>query len=140
MDKLKIESITSIKELSFDINQFDIPKVFFVDFTDVRFKYEYEKLNGENRRTDKINEIIVKAINSEVYDKAVSIGLDYKAFNTMEIHIVGNIAKVKELHDKAMEVKIKLNNPRVLPKWVSQGNSGGWNGVKLVAEDVLIDD
>ena len=69
MDKLKIESITSIKELSFDINQFDIPKVFFVDFTDVRFKDEYEKLNGENRRTDKINEIIVKAINSEVYDK-----------------------------------------------------------------------
>ena len=58
----------------------------------------------------------------------------------MEIHIVGNIAKVKELHDKAMEVKIKLNNPRVLPKWVSQGKSGGWNGVKLVAEDVWIDD
>ena len=140
MDKLKIESITSIKELYFDINQFDVPKGFFVDFTDVRPKYEYEKLNGENRKTDRIKEVIIKAINSEDYDKALSIGLDYKAIKSMDIHIVDNVDKVMELHDKSMEVKIKLKNAQILPKWVSQGNSGGWNGVKLVAEDVLIDD
>ena len=91
-------------------------------------------------KTDRIKEVIIKAINSEDYDKAVSIGLDYKAIKSMAIHIVDNVDKVMELHDKSMEVKIKLKNAQILPKWVSQGNSGGWNGVKLVAEDVLVDD
>ena len=123
-------------ELSFDLNQFSLPKTFFVDFSKASLKNKWETINGENKQTDILEKIVIPTYNGDVVKVITEAGESHESLKSVDVTIMDNLEAVKLLIDKNYCGNVKFQSLTAKPKWVSLGGSGSFNDVRLVAQKV----
>jgi hypothetical protein spneC1_02129 len=136
MTKYKLTNTTFIKgELEFDKEQFEVPDLFRVDFSNARESYEYVEINGENTRTDKILKYSVSAKDGEISQFLEEKGMfsEVDELKDFSFEIVGSLEKVKTLKENNSIRYIHFIDYSIKPKWNSVKKC--FDGLKVEVRD-----
>jgi len=137
MEKINLLTDERIKfgELCFDINQFELPKQFHVDFAKTREVKKYEEINGEKKRTDITDKVVLSAYDAKLVETLSKVGQSHEQIKSHEITIESNLDVIEALIAEDYSGLVKLTGLKAKPKWVS-GNNASYRAVQLVADKI----
>lgn len=129
-------------ELELRLEQFDIPRIFRVDFSKAVENKKTEYNNGERHILDETASIIISGVDDAAATALEKVKISASQLEKTEIELVGGFDEARRLMVHEDEVAVKLKNPRIYlkqervakqadKKWVSVY---AWNSVKLVAD------
>lgn len=127
--KFKLTSELSLKEMALDSRQFDIPKKVLVDFSKARPRYQYK----DNKQTDVVEAYILGAIDDKTA-QAIEQGLvDIDMVKSIWLEVLGGLDDIETAIEQEQTAYVELIDTKVMARWVTQGNRGGFRELKLVA-------
>lgn len=131
----------TMKEMVLSPEQFNIPNEFYIQASPDKIKIhnKYEKINGENVKTDEIAKITLSAYDFELVKFLKKGNQPLDQLRPIEIEFEQNFEKLQKLMQQGQDgFDIKLDNPEVKLKYQQKGKAGGWNSVRLTANDFEI--
>lgn len=130
MSKLNLKSEKiNLSQLELNNEQFTLPKILLVDFSQARYGYAY--LNG--KPTNNIEKAKLISIDKHEADKLTSVGLDVKDYMRLELEIE-DFKSIEGLMDSDDVLPVELMDVRVKLK-VENFRAVGY---KLVARSLKV--
>lgn len=139
-----------MSELVLDINQFDMPNVWRVDFSKARENYVYEDVNGQRTATDSIRNMVVPAFDNTIVSALEKLNVSVSSLKDTEIEFVGDFVNIQKQKEQESFANIKLIKPQIklkterVNKQVQGIKTNEWatvyaiNSVKIVAEGMQL--
>ncbi|CNH28871.1 Uncharacterised protein [Streptococcus agalactiae] len=132
MKKINLNS-TKLGELRFSVNEIEAPQVAIV--TNAR---RVAKRDGNGEVIDgTIAKLTILVLDIKLYQLMNQQGLDVSSVVPITVEVVGDENYLKQIIVEDIIGKvIDLRSAYVGLKWVSRGNSGNWDGLKLILEEL----
>lgn len=130
-----------LKDLFFDSSQFIIPGDVYA--VGARKKYEYQKINGENVKTDVLIGYDVTVYDSDLVRIAIEKGKTLSGLKPITIFVYkleGDIADIDNLIEHGTPLFFKVKNLKVFSKWKVTGKNdkgysqGHYEGIRFEAD------
>ncbi len=137
MTKMKTTDKPSLKTLLLEQSQFDLPKLFQVDFTKVsEGKYD---INGN--LTNVIHKYSFNGVDNVLFKAIKGAGGNVSDLSSTRIEVTSGFRDIESLIDSGMSLAVELINPQVVLGWVDgSDNRAGYKSFKIVAEGIKYSD
>ena len=132
--QFKLTEAPKLKELLLTNSQFDIPKVFKIDFSTARPKYRYDN----NGKTDTIESYVLSGVDDKIYSNLESLGMSMADIKTIPIEVTSDYAKIEDAIDNQSIASVELTNVTVKLQWVDGSKNAGYKALKLVASGLKL--
>lgn len=130
--KTNLDETIKIGKFFLENSQFNIPEQLFIDFKSARPNYYDETGN----RQDDVQKYTLNGVEINTGQALVKANVDLSKFDGIQIEVMNHLDQVEDLIEHKFVNAVKFINPRVKPLWVSRGNSGAFNKVKLVVDGI----
>lgn len=132
-NKIKLTSEISLKEVTLDSSQFDIPKKILVDFSKARVSMKYKN----KKPTDIMSHYNLEGVDERIA-KAVSDGvIDQEDVKPIIIEVHGSFEEIEEHAEFGKILFVELLDVAVKALWVD-GRNPGYKAAKLVASGLKL--
>ena len=133
--KIKTTDTPSLKNLLLEQSQFDLPRLFQVDFSKAR----ESKYDSAGNQTNAVQKYTLDGVSTNLFKAVQGAGGDVSDLSKTRIEVIGGFRDIESLIDNEMSVAIELINPRVTLLWVDgSDNRAGYKAFKVVAEGVKL--
>lgn len=126
MKKIKLMTgEVKYKDLEFAKEQFEFPKRLRVDFSTATIRNVYDRSNGENTKTDKVEKVVCHGRDEQICALLEGQGLDIDGLTTMPFEIVDNWQEVIGFIEGDKNKVLEIQDYAIKPKWVKTGEKDG---------------
>ncbi|GAB2023788.1 hypothetical protein RyT2_28690 [Pseudolactococcus yaeyamensis] len=134
-NKIKTTDTPALKSLLLEQSQFDLPRLFQVDFSKARAS-KYDK---DNNQTNAVQKYTLDGVDANLFKAVQGAGGNVSDLSSTRIEVTGGFRDIESLVDSDMSVAVELLNPRVTLLWVD-GSDGraGYKAFKIVADGIKL--